>query len=654
VNELIKVQSTRQSVAIVDYWPHLQNAETECILRLRAALESLCVDVVVINRHGFLVSDLHTHVDELGVRFVLALHFDSAKCWSAYTYCALWNPLDFFFQWSYRNKTNNLLSHDAYLSCGSQVADDHVKRALVGVGRDAPLRMQTLFHGVHQPVIAPSVGRCQLFYCGINWEAISGAGGRHHDLLKKLDRDGLIDIYGPEVFQGVQVWRGYDAYLGEIPFDGESLIKKVAESGIGLVLSSKAHINSGLMSSRLFEALAAGVPIICDENPFARKYLDSTLLYVDSTASPSVLAEQIKVHVNWIKSNPTKAIKLATDAQKIYTETLSLVGNLTPLLADSPPNQVTLEIVSTVALYTLFIAPVWDQGLLRRLRVFSAQFKRMTNFHLLAVVPANWLDVRLNDIRAACPNVVFLYCECDCNVFDSIMSAALKVVCNFVASVDSSACIQLVPPWEEPFGLATIEMWGLMSTDSERCSVIGGFTSKAEGIDASHLSAQFYAQPAHESIFDVNREFSLSCMLVRAGCIFNKLNATLTYAPHLCGRAIYLACLRHGIFQYYAKATVALDHDHYVRNFRSNNAELIAREAEIVIDMLGREFFLQTIGSTQGASSSLGGAQLAPEQFIGLLKTETSRLLLLKLFDALLLPTFLSKRIKWLWRKIAL
>jgi hypothetical protein len=652
--QLTSASVERPRVAIVDYWPDVENAETECILRLTSALDSLGIDTVVINRHGFLVDDDSTHIDEMSVRFVIALHFDSAKCWGSFTYCALWNPLDFYFQWSYRDKTNNMLSHDNFLSCGSQVADDHIRRALMGVRRDVATEFPTLFHAVHEPVLTPSAGRGKLFYCGINWEAISGNGGRHQELLKTLDREGLVDIYGPHVFQGVEVWRGYDAYRGSIPFDGKSLITKVAESGIGLVLSSKAHINSALMSSRLFEALAAGVPIICDENGFAQKYLGETLLYVDSTASAPVLAEQIKRHVTWIKAHPDEAIQLATAAQKIYLEKLSLTQNLERLLKPSGSDAPMSLKRPVSAFYSAFIALDVDHKLLRKIRAFGKSFLHADNFHLIVAVPDNVSSVRVEEIKSAFPGTHILRFGPRSKDAEQLSTAALRCISTFLASVDSTATIQIVPPWEDPLGPATLEMWQFLDANPSYTSIIAGFTTKKNCNNPAQGSAQFFLAPAHPRIFDVTCEFSLACILFNARWVFQQLSSTLTYAPNLFGRAIYLSCLRDGRFKKLAKPAAVVDHDEYVRKFRTSQAESVAREAEIIVDAVGREFFLQTSGGRQDDLSPLGGAPLAPEQFIGLLKVESSRLLLVKLFDAMALPTFVSKPIKWMWRKIAL
>ena len=59
----------------------------------------------------------------------------------------------------------------------------------------------------------------KLMPCGINWEKLTGKKGRFDELLKKLDENNLISIYGPEIFHGIRPWEGYRNYKGEIPFD---------------------------------------------------------------------------------------------------------------------------------------------------------------------------------------------------------------------------------------------------------------------------------------------------------------------------------------------------------------------------------------------------------------------------------------------------
>ncbi len=252
--------------------------------------------------------------------FAIHLHFDTPKAYNLFSFVALWNPLRYYYEYregEYRRFSDNLLSHDDFLSCDSPGADDHVRRLIHNDPQRHP-PLFTLFHSLAEPLLPPGLGDRKLFYVGINWERLRGEKSRNQELLDMMDKSGRLRIYGPRRFLGVNVWRGYKSYVGEIPFDGVSIVKEIASAGISLVLSSSAHKESGLMSNRLFESLAAGAVIICDENAFARKHFGDTLLYVNTNEPPDVTHQQIREHLRWIDNNPEEALDLARRAPDIF------------------------------------------------------------------------------------------------------------------------------------------------------------------------------------------------------------------------------------------------------------------------------------------------------------------------------------------------
>jgi hypothetical protein len=146
------------------------------------------------------------------VDFVLNLHFETPKRYDIFSFVALWNPLQFFHEWGYRRFTNNILTHDDFFSCSSPWADDHVKRCIASDPmRDAP--RLTLYHSLSEPILPPTTGDGVLFYTGINWERLGKRPQRHGDLLSLLDKTGRLRIYGPKVFNGVDVWAGFRSLM---------------------------------------------------------------------------------------------------------------------------------------------------------------------------------------------------------------------------------------------------------------------------------------------------------------------------------------------------------------------------------------------------------------------------------------------------------
>jgi hypothetical protein len=316
--------------AIVKLWPDIKTAEDECVARLKSAAQRLGLECIEVHANGQRLDCPNTTITRKDVDFVIHLHYDTPKLYDAFSFVALWNPLKFYHEWGYARTARNLTTHDDFLSCSSQAADDHVARMI----RKAKTHLSphfALYHSTPDIVHHPSLGDCTLFYAGINWEAISGGKSRHQEVLKRLDKTGLLRIYGPAIFQGVRVWAGYTSYVKEVPFDGFSMINEIAKAGVALVLSSQAHKDSELMSNRLFESVAAGALVICDENPFARKFFGDSLLYIDSRSPVEEILSDIKGHLDWAKTNPEKALSIIAQAQYIFRQKFSLLQNLRDL-----------------------------------------------------------------------------------------------------------------------------------------------------------------------------------------------------------------------------------------------------------------------------------------------------------------------------------
>lgn len=319
--------------AVVKLWPGIKTAEDECIARLKLAAAAIGVECVEVNADGSFISAPDTKVSKANVDFVIHLHYDTPKRYDAFSFVALWNPLKFYHEWGYQRCSRNLTTHDDFISCSSDAADDHVARMVRTSTTHLPAHFK-LYHSTPAVVHGPSLGDGKLFYAGINWEAIvSSRQSRQQEVLKRLDPTGLLKIYGPTIFQGVRVWEGYQSYVREIPFDGFSMIDEIATAGAALVLSSQAHRDSELMSNRLFETIAAGTLVICDENPFARRFFGDSLLYIDSRSSMEQIYTDITAHLNWINSHPDEALSKIAQAQALFSEHYSLIGSMKTLYA---------------------------------------------------------------------------------------------------------------------------------------------------------------------------------------------------------------------------------------------------------------------------------------------------------------------------------
>lgn len=321
--------------AIVKLWPNIKTAEDECIARIKIAASILNLECIEIHSDGRLIID-ETKSIENDVDFVIHLHYDTPKQYDAFSYVALWNPIQFYHDWDYNRTSRNLTTHDDFLSCNSKAADDHVKRMLKSHRASHAEDFLTLHHSTANTKPPSFNKNSRLAYTGINWEAITGGKSRHQEVLKKLDDTGILQIYGPSIFQGVKVWSGYKSYVKEIPFDGISMIDELSKCGICLVLSSQAHKDSKLMSNRLFEGIAAGTLIICDENPWAKENFHDSLLYIDTRQPAPIIVDQIKDHVNWAQNHVPEAIKMIEEAQDIFNRKYNLTYSLSNIYKNFP------------------------------------------------------------------------------------------------------------------------------------------------------------------------------------------------------------------------------------------------------------------------------------------------------------------------------
>lgn len=315
---------------VVKLWPEIKNAEDECIARLKIAAASLGLECIEVNGDGTLLTDPGNRITPDSLDFVVHLHYDTPKNYDAFSFVALWNPIKFYEEWGYQRCSRNLTTHDDFISCSSDAADDHVRRMIHGSNTHLAPKFK-LYHSTADIMHPPSLGDGKVAYAGINWDALRAGQSRHQEVLKSLDGSGLLRIYGPHIFMGVQVWAGYESYVKEVPFDGVSMVEELHRAGAALVLSSGAHKEAGIMSNRLFETIAAGALVICDENPFAKRHFGDCLLYIDSRDPVEKIVADIKGHLAWAQANREQALALIGRAQDIFRQGFSLRQNLQTL-----------------------------------------------------------------------------------------------------------------------------------------------------------------------------------------------------------------------------------------------------------------------------------------------------------------------------------
>jgi len=329
INNYFNNTKYKTHIVIYDTYPNINNAEKEVIIRFKHTCEKLQIGFLTITNDN-IINNEHPlkniniiNIPKNYIDCIISLHFESPKSTQHYTLMALWNPLNFHKD----TDLNNVCSVDGYISCYSKSVDDFFiskcNKPVIGY----------INHTLSEPILDLSININKCFYIGLNWEKLNTLTPERTkilNILKKLEVYNLISIYGPKKIGDIELWKGYRSYIGEIPFDGTSVIYEIKKCGICLVFSSDSHINAGISSNRLFEGLAAGVPLICDKNPFILKWFEDNVFYIDTTQSNC--AEQIINHIKYIRENPSVVLKKMENCRKIFTDNFLLDKQLSLLL----------------------------------------------------------------------------------------------------------------------------------------------------------------------------------------------------------------------------------------------------------------------------------------------------------------------------------
>jgi len=148
-------------------------------------------------------------------------------------------------------------------------------------------------------------------------------------LYSLLSKSGSVKFYGSHRNADTIT----DGFMGNIPFDGTSLINILQKHGIVLILHSDIHNAEGIPTSRIFEASAASTVIISDENAFVKKYFGDSVFYIDTSLPAESVFMQIQEHLNNIFSNPEHALEKAKTAHEIFIDNFLMTDQLIKLKA---------------------------------------------------------------------------------------------------------------------------------------------------------------------------------------------------------------------------------------------------------------------------------------------------------------------------------
>ncbi|OIR10718.1 hypothetical protein GALL_74880 [mine drainage metagenome] len=309
-------------ILLISQWPNVKNGEYELIEKIKQT----GYKIAVVDYFGFDVTtgeclNRASLIDNYD--FAISFHYDTPKFIDIPTYLWVANPLEFMhLRGDYRNVLmHHLRSYDDYLYNGSDTLKAHIKRVVGSKWMDSGLEMfpscatsaLTLPTGLADK---NGVASRKIFYCGVNWERGIDRAGRAQGLLDILQQKQVAEFYGPDKLEGISPWAGFTSYKGEIPFDGVTMTRVMREYGAVLAVSSPAHMKSRTSSSRVFEGIAAGVPVISDENPHVRRLFGDLVYYFKGETEEERAATIIQA-LSQIIENPKDAEERVVKAQQI-------------------------------------------------------------------------------------------------------------------------------------------------------------------------------------------------------------------------------------------------------------------------------------------------------------------------------------------------
>jgi hypothetical protein len=320
--------STRASsprILLISQWPKVKNGEYELVERIKQT----GYKIAVVDYFGFNVDTgecLNRAALTEDFDFAISLHYDTPKFLNISTFLWVANPLEFMhLRGDYRTVLlHHLRAYDDYLYNGSDTLKTHIRNVVGGEWRDTGLEMfpSCSSGAMIRPKALDQLGSetaRRVFYCGVNWERGVDRAGRAHGLLDILQDKDAADFYGPNKFEGFSPWEGFKSYKAEIPFDGVSMVRVMQNYGAVLAVSSPAHMKSRTSSSRVFEGIAAGVPVISDENPHVQSLFGDLVYYFRGTTEEE-RAQSILDALQRINQNRAEARERVIQAQALMAQ----------------------------------------------------------------------------------------------------------------------------------------------------------------------------------------------------------------------------------------------------------------------------------------------------------------------------------------------
>ena len=292
-------------IAFLNPWRNC--AENQAFNSLRIAAEQL--------GHLLVHCSNSMEIEERDPDFVLATASTQAKLTQHPTFGVIHEGRQRFLL--NRQYFTNLLTYDGYLTISDSIRR-FLENVLVGVGRQCEIG--SYYNVPHRVKIYAPVQelacnrRVKITYFGTNWDK------RQWDLFQRLDREGLVEIYGPPTAWG-QLSGG--SYRGALPFDGEAPQRTYARNGAGLVLLSEQHLRDDVISNRVFEIASVGAVAVACDTPWLRKHFGDSLYYFNQHDTSGRIIERLREILFEIQKNPAAAAERAQRAREIFESQFS-------------------------------------------------------------------------------------------------------------------------------------------------------------------------------------------------------------------------------------------------------------------------------------------------------------------------------------------
>jgi glycosyltransferase involved in cell wall biosynthesis len=236
------------------------------------------------------------------------------------------NDMIFSADGNFKKRYAYAASADAYIDIYSILHNENIylKKALAkNNNSSAPIIPMYLAQNILE--YSPAT-KNQALVVGSLWGCNRGSI-RVQDALRALGEDNNLVAYGLKSQLSILG----KAYKGQIESSHpdttdnyKKLINLQKEYGISLVFHNFEHLVDGIPTSRIMESVASGAIVISDYHPFIQKFFGDNVLYVNTFESGDAIYQEVKKHMEWIRSNPQEAESKARKAYDIFAENFAL------------------------------------------------------------------------------------------------------------------------------------------------------------------------------------------------------------------------------------------------------------------------------------------------------------------------------------------